>query len=568
MQDLRGCLLLGSQMMSKRYSSKVMAAVVFVAVAAISPAAAQIQITSTNPAAAPQGSTTLDVTISGSGFKRGAIAAWYVTGTTNPGGVTVNSTKFNGSSSLTANITIATNATLSSFDVLVTNTDGRTGKGTDMFTVTQKGTPLGCYTTGTPSGATLVTVLNPVDPNGSGALLYDVYGTTRLGDAIRVRPLNLNGHTVLAAFVTSGGGSGTIPGTYVFFLDPGTGLPLANNPANGSHWRNPLLLLKGYRNNQAAAGDVNGDSIPDFVQAGGLSTPYLFVGSVDNNYNPSWNAIAISPPASQSVAVGDVDGIGVDEIVFGGGSSSKTPGAVFIYKYVAGAANYVRQIQDPSSASGTGFGNAVVIGNIYGNGNGLVVGAPSGNTNGLVYVFPFPAQQSTYFTLTGSGPSFGRNLGIADVTLDGILDLTVISGKQGGTSAQALLYSGDVTASSPHDQLLPASANGGWGMPNIDVADTLLTGAVAVGAPNAVQGTSCSSIQGGQGAVHVFTSPFSASQSPRYVFETPSLVGSSQFEYGYGLSLVPRYPFIVIGEHFRDVGSTSMAGQVYVYKLN
>jgi hypothetical protein len=105
-------------------------------------------------------------------------------------------------------------------------------------------------------------------------------------------------------------------------------------------------------------------------------------------------------------------------------------------------------------------------------------------------------------------------------------------------------------------------------MPNMDLGDMLIAGAVAVGAANAVQGTSCGSIQGGQGAVQLFTSPFSASQSPNSVFETPSLVGSSQFEYGYGVGLVPGYPFVVIGEHFRDVGTTSMAGQVYVYKLN
>src|SRR5438270_6449192 len=98
-------------------------------------ATAQIQVTSTNPTAAPQGTTNLNVTISGSGFKKGANAQWFVTGTTNPGGVTVNSTAFNGSNTLTANITIATGAVISGYDVVVTNTDGRTGKGTDKFAV-------------------------------------------------------------------------------------------------------------------------------------------------------------------------------------------------------------------------------------------------------------------------------------------------------------------------------------------------------------------------------------------------------------------------------------------------
>ena len=100
-------------------------------------ATAQIQVNSTNPNTAPQGTTNLNVTVSGSGFKKGAKAKWFVSGTTNPGGVTVNSTAFNSSSQLTANITVSTTAVTSGFDVVVTNADGRTGVGRDAFTVTQ-----------------------------------------------------------------------------------------------------------------------------------------------------------------------------------------------------------------------------------------------------------------------------------------------------------------------------------------------------------------------------------------------------------------------------------------------
>ena len=539
-------------------------------------ATAQIQVNSTNPEAAPQGTTNLNVTVNGNGFKRGAKAQWFVSGTTNPGGVTVNSTTFNGSTSLTANITIASDAVTSGFDVKVINIDGRTGVGSDAFTVTTKGTPIGCYTTGTPSGASLITVLNPVQGSG-GALIT----TLRLGDAIRVRPLDLNSDGVvdtLVVFVTSGASSSSIPGTYVFFLDPVTGLPQASNPVNSldAAWQNPMLLLTGVRATQAAAGDVNGDGIPDFAFTGGSTTPYLFVGSISSGtsadpFHPNWTAYPISPPASASVALGDVDGIGVDEIVFGGGSTSKKgpPGAVFIYKYAAGTVSYVRQIQDPTGALGTGFGNAVAVGNIDGTGKALVVGAPTATTNGLVYVFSHPVQQSNYFTLTGSGPNFGRALGIADVTLDGKPDLLVITGKQDDSTAQALLYPGTVNSNSTSDQLLPAPGLGsGWGMPNSDLSDMAAAGAIAVGAPNAIQGSSCRSIQGGEGAVHLFTSAVSSSQYPKSVFETPSLAGSSQFEFGYGVGITPGYPFIVIGEHFRDVGTTLQAGQVYVYKLN
>src|SRR2546423_1168907 len=111
-------------------------------------ATAQIQVDSTNPSSAPQGTINLDISLTGNGFKQGAKAQWFVTGTTNAGGVTVNSTTFKGSTQLTANITVAADAVISGFDIVVRNADGRTGKGTDKFAVTVKGTPIGCSTTG------------------------------------------------------------------------------------------------------------------------------------------------------------------------------------------------------------------------------------------------------------------------------------------------------------------------------------------------------------------------------------------------------------------------------------
>ena len=104
------------------------------------PALAQdIQVNSADPSSAPQGTVNLNVTIKGKGFKRGAVARFFVTGTTNPGGITVKSTSFVSPGQLTANIDVALDATLGSFDVEVTNADGRTGKGTELFAVTAAG---------------------------------------------------------------------------------------------------------------------------------------------------------------------------------------------------------------------------------------------------------------------------------------------------------------------------------------------------------------------------------------------------------------------------------------------
>ena len=148
-------------MRSKRYSSVFFVVLALFAGVSALPATAQIQVDSANPSAAPQGTINLDIAITGNGFKKGAKAQWFVTGTTNPGGVTVNSTTFKGSTQLTANITVAPDAVISGFDIVVRNANGRTGKGTDKFAVTVKGTPVGCTTTGTPSGFTLVAQLNP-----------------------------------------------------------------------------------------------------------------------------------------------------------------------------------------------------------------------------------------------------------------------------------------------------------------------------------------------------------------------------------------------------------------------
>jgi hypothetical protein len=149
----------------------------------------------------------------------------------------------------------------------------------------------------------------------------------------------------------------------------------------------------------------------------------------------------------------------------------------------------------------------------------------------------------------------------------------VITGNQfsgSDTTAQALVFAGHLHPGNSYtNQLLPATGLAySWAAPNSDVGEMLAAGAVAVGTPNANSGSSCSSIGGGVGAVHLFTSPFGASQYPNYVFQPPTLAGSSAFEFGYGVGVVPGYPFLLIGAHFQQVGTTSNAGQVYVYKKN
>ena len=104
----------------------------------ITSAQGNVSVTAADPMSAEQGTINLNVKVTGKGFKNGAKAKWFVTGTTDPGGVTVNSTTFVSSSEVTANITVDDAAAISNFDIQVTNSDGRGGKGTELFAVTSK----------------------------------------------------------------------------------------------------------------------------------------------------------------------------------------------------------------------------------------------------------------------------------------------------------------------------------------------------------------------------------------------------------------------------------------------
>jgi uncharacterized delta-60 repeat protein len=106
---------------------------------AVPTASAQaIQVTSATPPSAEQGTFSLPVTIKGNGFKKGAKAKFYKGGTTDPDGISVSSTRFIDSTQLVATIDVADTAAVSGFDIVVQNTDGRTGKGTELFKVTEK----------------------------------------------------------------------------------------------------------------------------------------------------------------------------------------------------------------------------------------------------------------------------------------------------------------------------------------------------------------------------------------------------------------------------------------------
>src|SRR4051812_43208101 len=104
-------------------------------VPALARAATGPTVSAANPASARQGTVTLDVQISGSGFDQGSQASWQLNGVTYPK-IAVNSTRFVSSTSLTANITVAPDAAPVTYDIAVVTRTGKKGIGAEMFTVT------------------------------------------------------------------------------------------------------------------------------------------------------------------------------------------------------------------------------------------------------------------------------------------------------------------------------------------------------------------------------------------------------------------------------------------------
>lgn len=97
-----------------------------------------MQVTSADPSSALQGTVSLDVTITGNGFDNSAQVQFLVTGTTNPGGISVKNVSVRSAKKLVATIEVADTAVVNKFDIEVRLSNGRKGKGTTLFAVQAK----------------------------------------------------------------------------------------------------------------------------------------------------------------------------------------------------------------------------------------------------------------------------------------------------------------------------------------------------------------------------------------------------------------------------------------------
>jgi uncharacterized membrane protein len=91
-------------------------------------------VASTDPPAASR-DTTLDVRVLGSGFDDGSRAEFALNGLVDPAKIQTNTTRFVSTGELVANITIAKDATVDLYDVIVTTRGGKKGIGAEKFFV-------------------------------------------------------------------------------------------------------------------------------------------------------------------------------------------------------------------------------------------------------------------------------------------------------------------------------------------------------------------------------------------------------------------------------------------------
>lgn len=98
-----------------------------------------VTVSAADPSVGEQETMGLIVKVTGKNFSAGARADFFRSGTSDPAGITVRATRYVSATEVEATLDISAGAALSLFDIRVTNTNGRSGKGSDLFQVVQKG---------------------------------------------------------------------------------------------------------------------------------------------------------------------------------------------------------------------------------------------------------------------------------------------------------------------------------------------------------------------------------------------------------------------------------------------
>jgi hypothetical protein len=522
------------------------------------PVAAQdIEVTSAVPNEAPQGTVSLDVEVNGKGFKKGAKAKFYMSGTSLPGGITTNSTKYLTPNKLKVNITVADNAQAVKYDIEV-RSNGRTGKGIELFKVVEKTNPQTC-------------VLPEFPPDGFSLLTTVALPNTHMfGRQVAGRHVaaTINGvdNPILFAVVEHGDDENI----HFFTLDPasesvqytGKSFPTVTNPK---------FLKMGY---------FNGDNIPDLVYSWLYSEIVeVFLSDGDDSLNYTSTVVPVPDGAvswGSAIAVADIDGDGLDEFAVGarGSSTGKHKGYGKVYLYDAEDLSEPIQTVD-STAHGDltkadWFGEDVAFGNVDGLGDlEMVVGLAARQIGrekeaGEVWVVPKSEGvfniHSAYAVISGSDS--GDRIGSA-VAAEGIYIVGATS--WGGNDVRAeLLKDLDEEVVLP-----PATDEDTTGWATSGVASGYLGSgtepAWLIGVPNAACGGDSSS-----GAAHLFMAE--NNYSPLVFKPSERNEPDGQWNaFGWDARIISTndrsQSYVFIGEPGRATDGEWAVGRVYIYKF-
>jgi hypothetical protein len=275
--------------------------------------------------------------------------------------------------------------------------------------------------------------------------------------------------------------------------------------------------------------------------------------------------------------MGDLNGIGGDEIAAGALGGSGTLGQVSIFSFNGSGFTNTQNILSPlpNAKKDENFGNAVAIADVTGTGDkDLIVGAPNTLINkatgaGRVFVFPGPVNAANYLTFTtgGKNDNYGNKVGGGDVSGDAYSDLLAATAWNGTTKAQT--YHGMVFNGQPANSvLLPVSGlNGGWSTTEPGIGDVNSDGLadVLIGAPNAESTPICGGV-----AYLYLSNGLGSPLANRLMLTSPVLEsGGSAFQaFGWATAMGgPGSRLFFVSDNGLDLGG-SPAGQVYIFKIN
>lgn len=187
--------------------------------------------------------------------------------------------------------------------------------------------------------------------------------------------------------------------------------------------------------------DVNLDGVKDVV-AGGVKgdEPFVRVVGLDNKMISSFLAYPASFRGGVEVAAGDVDQDGVVDIV-----TAPQSGLAPVVKIFSQNGQFKKQFTVFNDTYRGGVN--LEVGDVNGDGQMDIIVAPKTALIPKIKIFRGSGQLINEFT--AYSPKFlgGVNIGLADINLDGKLDILTGAGKTGGPHVQAFTGTGENLAS-------------------------------------------------------------------------------------------------------------------------